>query len=622
VARHDVTGSRIGRIRWAYDRGGRDTLRAVLLNNAATELSTRKVFDAEGRLDLMQTNSSAGIWYSFNPGSYDLADKLLSASTVEPNGASGPSTSVSYGFSYTYEGDGTGRLTGTARNKFGAAYSSDDWSYDVFGNRLTESPWSTQGSDCSEKDGSFGPDNQLERIVCSAPAKQQHFASDAAGNRLFEADTTSGSPSIQAVMSYTAGNQLYFSLTPTAQVGTYDQNWHWYDGQGMRVLSFHQLGGGYDPLNPPTISSGPWTHYIYDGSDVALTVVHAGSSWYVDKRYLVGGLDDVVAGRFSIGTGASWQDLALVNDRQGSTLGAMRPDGSQETQVSYFSRNPFGALEGASGTGGEINTETGFTGASTPNPTGGFTYLRNRWYDAQTGRFLTQDPIGLAGGVNLYAYAGNDPISFSDPFGTCPPWPDCIAQGIANWGARHGGVLGGAALYGGAALNAGFEATGINAAGTAGNDIGSGHVVKGLVEAGALLGGAKIVGAVFGRLVAGATDAAGTAAEDVVASNVKPGATLYRVYGGEARAMGRSWSTVPPDAVADFRAAAGLPTNNSGGFVIESRLKSLQGIELIRSALPGPTTPSGALQVPEILFQNPPVPGVDIEVTGGGGWRP
>ena len=33
--------------------------------------------------------------------------------------------------------------------------------------------------------------------------------------------------------------------------------------------------------------------------------------------------------------------------------------------------------------------------------------------------FLTQDPIGLAGGVNLYAYAGNDPISYDDPFGLC-----------------------------------------------------------------------------------------------------------------------------------------------------------------------------------------------------------
>ena len=33
---------------------------------------------------------------------------------------------------------------------------------------------------------------------------------------------------------------------------------------------------------------------------------------------------------------------------------------------------------------------------------------------------LTQDPIGLSGGVNLYAYAGNNPVGFSDPWGLSP----------------------------------------------------------------------------------------------------------------------------------------------------------------------------------------------------------
>ena len=35
---------------------------------------------------------------------------------------------------------------------------------------------------------------------------------------------------------------------------------------------------------------------------------------------------------------------------------------------------------------------------------------------------LTQDPIGLAGGVNLYAYAGNNPVFYADPFGLCPQY--------------------------------------------------------------------------------------------------------------------------------------------------------------------------------------------------------
>ena len=46
----------------------------------------------------------------------------------------------------------------------------------------------------------------------------------------------------------------------------------------------------------------------------------------------------------------------------------------------------------------------------------GLHYNRFRYYDPDIGRFVTLDPIGLLGGVNLYAYASN-PISWIDPLG-------------------------------------------------------------------------------------------------------------------------------------------------------------------------------------------------------------
>jgi len=63
--------------------------------------------------------------------------------------------------------------------------------------------------------------------------------------------------------------------------------------------------------------------------------------------------------------------------------------------------------------------------------------FRNRAYDPSTGRWLQEDPIGVAGGINLYSYNGNNPATFRDPFGLCP-W--CIGAGIGAV-AGAGGTL-------------------------------------------------------------------------------------------------------------------------------------------------------------------------------------
>jgi RHS repeat-associated protein len=47
----------------------------------------------------------------------------------------------------------------------------------------------------------------------------------------------------------------------------------------------------------------------------------------------------------------------------------------------------------------------------------GLQYMRNRYYDPQSGQFTQPDPIGLAGGLNAYGFAAGDPITFADPMG-------------------------------------------------------------------------------------------------------------------------------------------------------------------------------------------------------------
>ena len=72
----------------------------------------------------------------------------------------------------------------------------------------------------------------------------------------------------------------------------------------------------------------------------------------------------------------------------------------------------------------------------------GLVHFRMRWYDPETGRWLSKDPIGLSGGLNLYAFCGNSPILHADPCGASW-WEDNIVapitEGIlAHWYRNEG----------------------------------------------------------------------------------------------------------------------------------------------------------------------------------------
>lgn len=65
--------------------------------------------------------------------------------------------------------------------------------------------------------------------------------------------------------------------------------------------------------------------------------------------------------------------------------------------------------------------------------------FRARYYDPAIDRFMSEDPIGLAGGVNEYAYSDDDPFDFSDPYGL-DAGPINLGQG---WSGRVDAFNGG-----------------------------------------------------------------------------------------------------------------------------------------------------------------------------------
>ncbi|MDR3710996.1 MAG: RHS repeat-associated core domain-containing protein [Capsulimonadaceae bacterium] len=67
----------------------------------------------------------------------------------------------------------------------------------------------------------------------------------------------------------------------------------------------------------------------------------------------------------------------------------------------------------------------------------GFTLFGERYYDSGTGRWLTRDPIGYAGGINVYAYCGNDPVDGADPWGLDGQWYDRLKQTVDAWVNRR-----------------------------------------------------------------------------------------------------------------------------------------------------------------------------------------
>lgn len=247
----------------------------------------------------------------------------------------------------------------------GSAGAPESYSYDANGNRISSHLSSSHTHDAANR--------LLEDETFS-------YTYDANGNlssrlRKSNNETTTYNWNIQ--------NQLILIDFPDATNATYR-----YDGLGRRIEKN---------------VNGAITRYVYDGPNILLE--YDGSNTLV-ARYGYGG--DI--------------DQPLHMERGGNSfyyhadhLGSIRKlsDGSGLV-VNSYEYDSYGRLE--TSVEGVANPFT-YT-ARESDAESGLYYNRARYYEPQSGRFVSEDPIGFTGGnVNLYAYVSNNPIDFTDPLG-------------------------------------------------------------------------------------------------------------------------------------------------------------------------------------------------------------
>jgi RHS repeat-associated protein len=115
----------------------------------------------------------------------------------------------------------------------------------------------------------------------------------------------------------------------------------------------------------------------------------------------------------------------LLADGLGSTLALTDANGVIQTSYTY---EPFGTTAVA----GTPNLNP-FQYTSRENDSTGLYYYRARYYHPTLQRFISEDPIGFDAGINVYAYADNDPIGIADPLGTNPVAVALPALGPVGW---------------------------------------------------------------------------------------------------------------------------------------------------------------------------------------------
>ncbi|MFE0824140.1 RHS repeat-associated core domain-containing protein [Streptomyces sp. NPDC058847] len=162
---------------------------------------------------------------------------------------------------------------------------------------------------------------------------------------------------------------------------------------------------------------GTTSRYLTDGTNPLVEQNGVGET---SATVATSGLDEFLT-RTEDGTAQVY-----LTDALGTVVGLADANGTVVTTYAY---DPGGTPKASGQTSSNPYTFTGREDDGT-----GLLYYRNRYYDPQTGRFISQDPIGHAGGTNLYQYALSSPTTYTDPSGNSPLVAGCVVGGVLDGG--------------------------------------------------------------------------------------------------------------------------------------------------------------------------------------------
>ncbi|HYW12266.1 MAG TPA: RHS repeat-associated core domain-containing protein, partial [Longimicrobium sp.] len=445
-----------------------DNLGRATATTAPGGITGSRVYDVEGRLTSSRTigPNFGGVALLSEAFTYDARGKVLRVNTEATVHRNNPST-----YSQWYSGLGNLRMTDWS-NAGDPQWQRESFAVDPLGNMLHKHSFLPGG----ETPGHDQPD-----YAYTLHPTQGHVTNVKLVNVSTHPAGTDGGPRDETIYTYDeAGNQqTSWQRVDGINQGTggYQlqrvvdaRSYYGHDGK-LRVFQQYDENYGSNPVK----GSGLWEEYRYDplGRRIQVTtrrpteLCNAGGTaciasvtrfvWFGDQllweiRSAEGPYAAEAGGTVSY-THAGGIDRPLAIWKSG--VGSLIP---HENWRGQMARGTFGmGTAGTAGTAGKSsdcqsypqhdncvpvpwpgwNTSAWHEGTARPEMTGyehywlgslavgmrdasGQMYMRNRYYDPQTGQFTQPDPIGLAGGMNVYGFAAGDPVGYWDPFGLCP----------------------------------------------------------------------------------------------------------------------------------------------------------------------------------------------------------